>query len=209
MIDLGFILSFKKEFTLNKKSTFYLARHGQTEWNIERRIQGQLDSPLTDLGKQQAVLLGEQCRQLKITQVLSSPLGRALQTAELCAETLQLNVKKVTGFEERHFGCWQGKLISEVNTDSKYAEMTSQITECKPDQGESAIQSLTRFQIALKDLLEKNVGDETYLIIAHGEILRCFMADLKQQKQTATGYDYQNGEIIAIVYDHVLQQFLI
>lgn len=194
---------------MNKKSTFYLARHGQTEWNIERRIQGQLDSLLTELGKQQAVLLGEQCRQLKITQVLSSPLGRALQTAELCAETLQLNVKKVTGFEERHFGCWQGKLISEVNTESKYTEITSQITECKPDQGESAIQSLTRFQIALKGQLEKNVGNETYLIIAHGEILRCFMADLKQQKQTVTGYDYQNGKIIAIVYDHVLQQFLI
>lgn len=194
---------------MNKKSTFYLARHGQTEWNIEHRIQGQLDSPLTALGKQQALLLGEQCKQLNITQILTSPLGRALQTAELCAETLPLNVKKVIGFEERHFGCWQGKLTTEVNTNGNYSEITSQITDCKPSKGESAIQSLKRFQTALKDQFGKYDQNETYLIIVHGEILRCFIADLKQQAQTATGYDYKNGEIVAIVYDHVLQQFFI
>ena len=75
---------------MNKKSTFYLARHGQTEWNIEGRIQGQLDSPLTALGKQQALLLAEQCKMLSITSLLTSPLGRALATAELCAKALAL-----------------------------------------------------------------------------------------------------------------------
>ena len=194
---------------MNKKSTFYLARHGQTEWNIERRIQGQLDSPITALGKQQALLLGEQCKQLNITQVLTSPLSRALQTAKICAETLQLNVKKITGFEERHFGCWQGKLTTDVNIEKHYDEITSQITDRKPQGGESAIQSLKRFQKALKKEFESSDKNEAYLIIAHGEVLRCFMADLKKQKQTATGYDYKNGEIITVSYDHVLQQFFV
>jgi len=192
---------------LNKKSTFYLARHGQTEWNIEGRIQGQLDSPLTALGKQQALLLAEQCKMLSITSLLTSPLGRALATAELCAKALALKVNVVSGFEERHFGCWQGKLTAEVNMDNKYHEITTQITDSKPKQGESAEQALQRFQIALIQQVEKNTDNETYLIIVHGELLRCFMGKIKQQADTVTGYDYKNAEIIAISYDPTLRQF--
>jgi len=191
---------------LNKKITFYLARHGQTLWNQEQRIQGQLDSPLTESGRQQALLLAEQCKALTITSLLTSPLGRALTTAELCAKALALKVKVVSGFEERHFGCWQGKLTTDVNMDSQYSEITAQITDAKPAQGESAKQALQRFQTALIQQLE-NADYETVLIIIHGELLRCFMGKIKQQAHTATGYDYKNAEIIAITYDPILRQF--
>jgi len=193
---------------LNNKTIFYLARHGQTEWNVAQRIQGQLDSPLTAQGKQQARSLAEQCRALNITQILTSPLGRAVQTADICGQVLQLSPIQIKGFEERHFGDWQGKFTYQVNTLSDYDEITSQITDCKPMQGESSKQLLARFESTLRDELE-NAAKEVSLIVIHGDILRCFMAQFiphltpnsGTQNNASTGYDYKNAELIALNYD--------
>jgi len=194
---------------LNNKTIFYLARHGQTEWNVAQRIQGQLDSPLTAQGKQQARSLAEQCRALNITQILTSPLGRAVQTADICGQVLQLSPIQIKGFEERHFGDWQGKYTYQVNTLSDYDEITSQITDCKPQQGESSKQLLTRFEGTLREEL-KNATQGISLIIIHGDILRCFMAQFvpnltpnsASKGSASTGYDYKNAELIALSYDH-------
>lgn len=189
---------------MNKRTIFYLARHGQTEWNVERRIQGQLDSLLTYEGKIQASQLAVQCSTLNITQILTSPLGRAVQTAAICAETLNLVVKTVPGFEERHFGLWQGKLVSEVNIEENYNEITSLITDCKPGQGESAKELLRRFEKTLIAELQA-AHHETYLIVSHGDIIRSFMAQFNHKslskKLLSTGYDYKNAQLIAISYD--------
>ena len=203
---------------MNNKTTFYLARHGQTEWNVERRIQGQLDSFLTSEGEQQASQLAAQCSKLNITQVLTSSLGRAVQTANICAEQLNITVKPVPGFEERHFGIWQGKLVSEVNGDVNYNEITSHITDCKPEQGESAKELLARFTKALTNQLQ-TANNETFLIVSHGDILRSFMAQFNDplllkvslseasssktssKKALSTGYDYKNAQLIAMTYD--------
>ena len=189
---------------MNKKIILHLARHGQTMWNIEHRIQGQFDSPLTQEGKRQALRLAQSCHSLDITKILTSSLGRAVETADICAQQLALDIKEVVGFEERHFGCWQGKLTSEVNTHQDYDEITSQITDCKPEQGESAITSLNRFEAALKNELDnkKEANNiERYLIIIHGDILRCFMASLTGTKKSLSGYDYKNGEIVSLSYE--------
>ncbi len=64
----------------------YLVRHGETQWNAERRIQGQSDSPLTAKGEQQAMQVGERARSLGITHIISSDLGRTKRTAEIIAQ---------------------------------------------------------------------------------------------------------------------------
>ena len=64
----------------------YLVRHGETQWNAERRIQGQSDSPLTAKGEQQAMQVGERARSFGITHVISSDLGRTRRTAEIIAQ---------------------------------------------------------------------------------------------------------------------------
>ena len=207
---------------MNNKTTFYLARHGQTEWNVEHRIQGQLDSPLTLQGEKQASQLAVQCGAVNITQILTSPLGRAVETATICAEVLNLTVKVVSGFEERHFGLWQGKLVAEVKVEANYNEITSQITDCKPEQGESAKQLLTRFEKALKAQLQ-TASDQTFLIVSHGDILRTFMAQFNlsssfssssspslqaaSQPVLRSGYDYKNAQLIAICYDQTTGTF--
>ncbi len=199
---------------MNKNTIFYLARHGQTQWNIEHRIQGQLDSCLTEEGKVQALRLAHLCHSLGITKVLTSPLGRAIETAEICGHELNLTVTKIKGFEERNFGMWQGELTPKMALHSDYDEIVSQMTDCKPEQGESAKQSFTRFSQALRAILQTPLNAssnedtiDTPLIIIHGELLRCFMTQFNKGKLVSTGYDYPNGKLIKIVYDHELDQF--
>lgn len=195
---------------MNKETIFYLARHGQTEWNVAHRIQGQLDSCLTPKGKEQAMQLALSCQSLGITQILTSPLGRAVETAEICGSQLNLTAKKIKGFEERHFGLWQGKLTTEMALRNDYEEIASQMTDCKPDQGESAKELFARFDYSLKKSLRntlKTTRNETPLIILHGELLRCFMTQFNQGGLASTGYDYKNGQLIKIVYNHHSEQF--
>ena len=64
----------------------YLVRHGETQWNAERRIQGQSDSPLTAKGEQQAMQVATRAKELGITHIISSDLGRTRRTAEIIAQ---------------------------------------------------------------------------------------------------------------------------
>jgi broad specificity phosphatase PhoE len=191
---------------MNNKTIFHLARHGQTAWNIEHRIQGQLDSLLTTKGEAQALQLATLCLPLNISQVLTSSLGRAIQTATICAQRLQVEAKIIDDIEERNFGTWQGCLTQYMRAHADYIEITSLITDCKPEQGESAKQLLTRFETALKKQFQAK-HDETYLIITHGDILRCFMAQFLTKGQSHTGYDYKNGQLFSIKYDHQTNDF--
>lgn len=186
---------------------FHLARHGQTQWNIEQRIQGQLDSPLTTQGEQQARQLARQCHSLQVTQVLTSSLGRAQQTATLCAQQLQTPVHILKGIEERNFGSWEGKSTPQVVGHPDYVEITSQVTDCKPEGGESAQQLLNRFEDALKQQFTAQPSDN-YLIITHGDVMRCFMTKFQQSDHVSTGFDYKNGQLISLCYDHQSGQFL-
>ena len=70
----------------------YLVRHGETQWNAERRIQGQSDSPLTAHGERQAWQVGERARTLGITHIITSDLGRTRRTAEIIAEACGCSV---------------------------------------------------------------------------------------------------------------------
>ena len=189
---------------MNHETIFYLARHGQTEWNVEQRIQGQLDSPLTAEGIDQAKSLAEQCIDLNISTILTSPLGRAVETATICAERLGLTPHLIAGFEERHFGVWQGLLVSEVKQHKDYTEIASQITDCKPQSGESAKQALQRFENTLSKTLQQS-NQKVSLIVIHGELLRCFLAEFiassTQGISNTSGYDYPNGQLIPLRYD--------
>ncbi len=95
----------------------YILRHGQTEWNLLKKYQGQQDSPLTTLGRAQAVTQGEILqRQLKGRKLpaFTSPLGRAAHTAELALLPLGQQARHDSRLKEVHFGAWEGKTYLEV-----------------------------------------------------------------------------------------------
>ena len=98
----------------------FLIRHGQTEFNVQRRLQGRMDSPLTELGVEQARRMGRVLEgftgQPDGWRVVSSPLGRTLRTAEIVCETIGLGCRIETDarLAEIDVGAWEGMTREEI-----------------------------------------------------------------------------------------------
>ncbi|MBO3090082.1 histidine phosphatase family protein [Cellulomonas dongxiuzhuiae] len=92
----------------------YLARHGQTEWNVQHRWQGQLDSPLTDLGRVQAQTVASLVADEPVDAVFCSPQGRAAATAQVCGDRLGLPVTPLDELAELHHGSMAGMTLPEM-----------------------------------------------------------------------------------------------
>ena len=98
-------------------NTFYIVRHGQTNWNILGRTQGHGNSDLTKKGLEQAKELADAIVDYPIDYIYSSDLGRAVQTAQIVANKLNLDVNKTPALREMGFGIWEGLLIEEIKRD--------------------------------------------------------------------------------------------
>ena len=96
----------------------FLARHGQTVWNRERRLQGQLDSPLTDAGVEHARAVARRLEGAGVGLICTSPLGRARRTAEIIAEALGVEVVQVDELAEIHHGSFAGRTWDELEESS-------------------------------------------------------------------------------------------
>ena len=96
----------------------YLTRHGQTEWNLQKRMQGHKNSDLTALGKEQAKALGLRMKDVELNAIYTSSLPRAMQTAELIRGKNGIPVIPDDNLREIYLGCWEGMLFDEV--EKKY-----------------------------------------------------------------------------------------
>ncbi len=92
----------------------YITRHGQTEWNIERRLQGHKDSALSALGQQQAKWLGERLNSIDLDIIISSSSGRTLKTSELIRGNRNINIIQNKGLMEINLGIWEGMLHTDI-----------------------------------------------------------------------------------------------
>ena len=91
-----------------------LARHGETEWNVEEVYRGRIDVNLDEVGVKQAELLGEYLSSLELDAIYSSPLRRALDTANLIAQYQKTGVQVSNGLVDLNYGEWQGLPEREV-----------------------------------------------------------------------------------------------
>src|SRR5918995_6148846 len=98
-----------------------LARHGETDWNLERRWQGHSDRPLNETGLAQAEELAEELAGEPIAAVYSSDLVRAHETARIVAHRLGLDVVAVPGLRERRFGSWEG--LQDVEVERRFPRL--------------------------------------------------------------------------------------
>ena len=92
----------------------YLVRHGETEWNRQRRMQGRLDSRLTPEGRAHARMHGRLLARETVGHMIVSPLGRTRETAELILEGCEMPVTYDERLVERHCGEWEGLTIDEI-----------------------------------------------------------------------------------------------
>jgi broad specificity phosphatase PhoE len=96
------------------KMKLYVVRHGETEWNKEEIFRGRKDVPLNETGKNQAGKAGLHLADKSVSRILSSPLTRALQTAQAISSTTSVSVEKTEQFTDINFGVWEGLSLKEV-----------------------------------------------------------------------------------------------
>ena len=145
----------------------YFVRHGQTVWNVENKICGATDSPLTEEGHEQARLLGSKIRDEKIQadEILYSPLSRAKDTAMEIARITGIPVREEKRLTEQNFGKWEG-------TPRNGADFLTDKRNFATDYegGESMLKLCQRIYNLLDEL--KARPDKTYLLVAHNGIAR-------------------------------------
>ncbi len=149
----------------------YLIRHGETIWNVERRYQGVMDSPLSALGRAQAVRTRDALRAAPLRAVYSSPLRRALDCASLIADAHGLPVIPVGAFSEIRLGEWEGLLVSQV--DERYAEVARQwhaTPHLARIPGGETIEQLRKRAVAGFDAIRGRHDGEAVAIVAHGGV---------------------------------------
>ncbi len=95
-------------------TTLLIVRHGQTDWNVQKRIQGHTDIPLNDTGKSEALTLAEKLQTTRFVACYSSDLSRAFETATILARPHALPVQSDTRLRERQFGPWEGRLRDDL-----------------------------------------------------------------------------------------------
>jgi broad specificity phosphatase PhoE len=158
-----------------------LIRHGQSVGNAADRIQGLNDEPLTDLGREQAQALAYRLRAHYVLSALySSPLLRALQTAEIIARVLGLSVQVEDRLKEYDPGVVTGMRWEEVQ--AQYPEIAKRWAEDSwrvPIPGEEGAEVFQeRVMAALEEIVTAHDGDETVAVVAHGGTLSAYLAGL-------------------------------
>ena len=131
-------------------TTLVLVRHGETDWNRERRFQGHADMPLNDTGRRQARELADALRDEGLTAVYTSPLRRASETAGIVADRLGLEAEELEALREIDVGDWQGLTVDEVKT--RFPERADVAWRSGWPNGETHEQLRARVLPALLDL---------------------------------------------------------
>ncbi|MBQ9565034.1 MAG: histidine phosphatase family protein [Synergistaceae bacterium] len=155
-----------------------LARHGQTEWNQERRFQGKTDIPLNDVGMAQAHALAVRLSRWPVEAVYSSPLSRALYTATAIAERHHLDPVVLTELHEVDFADWEGQSIAALSEDrgEEFSRWWEDPFFNPPLGAETWEEIETRLSRATRRIL---AGPEReILIVSHGGITRALYAVL-------------------------------
>jgi 2,3-bisphosphoglycerate-dependent phosphoglycerate mutase len=154
----------------------YLARHGQTDWNAARRVQGGTDTPLNATGVQQAQRLAARLKGIPLDAVYSSTLSRSKHTADIVRGSTPL--KSLPGLAEQQHGKFEGKLIdgSDPALLQEFQRRTQDPTDAL-DGGESLNQLFERVRAAVQDI-RKEHSSGTILIVGHGGANRMIVQEL-------------------------------
>ncbi len=177
-----------------------LVRHGETEWNVQRRIQGWTNSPLTDFGRQQIELLGRRLLSTPVTTVYSSPSIRTQETAAAAIADRDIPIVSRVELRETSWGKWEGKTAAEIaaeepvqwekflkrgKEDPGADQADWEATTLVPE-GESILQASTRINDYVATIVaERERTDDWILAVGHGGSLRFVVASLLKLRPSA------------------------
>lgn len=149
-----------------------LVRHGETDWNAGKRIQGHIDIPLSTLGHAQARAVGNALKDEGFAALYSSDLTRARQTAEATAHLAHLPLHLDPGFRERHYGIFQGLTYSEWETrhPEAYTRHKARDPQFVPEGGECLHDFAARLAANFESVAQCHAG-ASIAIFTHGGVL--------------------------------------
>jgi probable phosphoglycerate mutase len=149
-----------------------IVRHGETAWNAEGRVQGQLDIPLSANGLAQARCVAAALPERRFSALYSSDLLRVLETARPAAAKLELEVRMEPRLRERHYGVFQGLTYAEARATlpSDYARFKSKDPEFDFHTGESLSAFFSRATQCIDEIARRHEGEEV-LVFTHGGVL--------------------------------------
>ena len=204
---------------MKEKLKLYIVRHGQTEWNVQEKFQGQLNSPLTEEGKVKIRKTATELADIEFEAVYTSKLGRTVGTAEIILESNniekrkndneKLKLQKLSELNEIYFGEWQGMTFAEIFV--KFPEEAHNYfydvkNYCAGNvKGEELQDGLKRFLRGLNKIVEEN-NSGSVLVVTHGTVLELFFNyienkeanDLDERKLIGNGeykvFTYENGK---------------
>ncbi len=198
----------------------YFVRHGETDWNVEKKIQGSADIPLNENGKRQAENLALRLMRQRergvfhAVRAYTSPQLRAAETARTVADALGIPCISIDGLKEMSMGQWEGLNWNTVETEygSVYEHWNSHRRYAKPPQGESYNDLLARTLAVLSDILEQE--EENVLVVSHSAVLmaiRCYIAGAPfEEESMVVKYKTKNTEVVEVTREeirHALQRF--
>jgi broad specificity phosphatase PhoE len=173
----------------------YCIRHGETTYNAEGRIQGQLDTPLSELGKKQALAVAKALAGQPIELVISSPLSRAYTTAQPLAAALGVDIRTDDRLKEINAGIFQNLVPAEMA--ERFPEETAKWKSHDPDyvipNGESRRMLMTRGAAALDELLRSPL--KVAAVVAHGGLLTAAFKGLLGVPADRSPFMLYNGSI--------------
>ncbi len=153
---------------MTKIMDIYLVRHGQTEWNVEERLQGWSDSPLTPLGRAKAEALSKELALKAPGKIYTSDLGRALTTAEILRGDLKIPILKRSELRELALGPWEGHCFHEVKA-SDAEKMKVYFNEPQNHHLEG-IEDYHDLMVRIHKFMDelKTLEEESVVVVAHG-----------------------------------------
>lgn len=190
--------------------TFYFVRHGETDWNVQKKIQGTTDVPLNENGLRQARELAEKLvhENYSIVRAYTSPQVRAQATAQTAATALDIECVPLKDLAEMDLGVWEGD--NWPNIEAVYGDVyyywNSHRRYVRTPEGECYNDVLRRVFRALQYIMKHETGN--VLVVSHSAImlsLRCYLAGLCMDDETMLEFRTKNAEIVAIEAEEIKQ----
>ena len=188
-----------------------LARHGETDWNARRWVQGSTDTSLNESGVRQAERLSEKllARGGRIERVFTSEMRRARETAEIGAGRLNFPLIARAGLQELNLGDWEGRTWRQIERGwpERFAEWSRDKRSVRPPHGETYQELLERFVGAVRRIVSETRGDA--LIVTHSACMLAFQAELNRTPLETMLRDYAapNAEAIPVSADKILERW--
>ncbi len=182
--------------------TIYFARHGETDWNVKKRIQGKTDIPLNERGIMQAKMLADTLRErnMHLARVYTSPQKRAKETAVIAAEAIGADCVVIDELRELDLGLWEGSnwdIIEEENSEI-YRAWRKDKRYVHIPRGENYNELLKRTLAAVEKILAQETQD--VLVVSHSAVimvLRCYIAGMPFEEMPG-GLKLRNAQMVPL-----------